>query len=70
VIQPFAAGWDQSFFTHGHALQRASELVEIPNAGGRYSSRLLPDPDQLEAVRNRLAEAIEALEANRPNRSR
>ncbi len=52
-----------------HALQRASELVEIPNAGGRYSSRLLPDPDQLEAVRNRLAQAIEALEANRPNRS-
>ncbi|MDD4268345.1 MAG: DUF4091 domain-containing protein [Pirellulales bacterium] len=41
------------------ALAAAAELVEIPNAGGRYSSRILPDPERLFQVREQLAEAIE-----------
>lgn len=40
------------------ALQGAAGLVPIPNAGGRYSSRILPDPDVVPAIRRRIAEAI------------
>ncbi len=43
------------------ALEAAAELVSIPNPGGRYSSRILPDPAQLYEVRARLARAIEGL---------
>mgnify|MGYP000252372049 CR=1 FL=1 len=43
------------------ALEQASKLVTIPNAGGRYSSQILPDPDAVLDVRQRLAEAIETL---------
>ena len=32
-------------------LRKAAELVPIPNAGGRYSSRILPDPDAVSALR-------------------
>ena len=31
--------------TARRALQESGELVELPNAGGRYSSKILPDPD-------------------------
>ncbi|HPA21421.1 MAG TPA: DUF4091 domain-containing protein [Verrucomicrobiae bacterium] len=40
-------------------LQRAAALVPVPNAGGRYSTRILPDPDAVPALRRRAAEAIE-----------
>ena len=40
------------------ALQNAAALVEIPNAGGRYSSQILPDPARVLAVRKEVAEAI------------
>ncbi len=43
------------------ALAAAAALVEIPNAGGRYSSRILPDPAALLRARAEVAEAIESL---------
>jgi hypothetical protein len=43
------------------ALRDASTLVEIPNPGGRWSSKILPDPMAVYQVRRRLAEAIEGL---------
>ena len=43
------------------AMDFAQELVTIPNAGGRYSTRILPDPDRVFAARERVAEAIEQL---------
>ncbi|MBL7044200.1 MAG: carbohydrate binding domain-containing protein [Pirellulaceae bacterium] len=54
-----AAGKDAS--TGERALARAAELVEIPNAGGRYSTKILPDPDAVYKVRRGLAEAIESM---------
>lgn len=39
-------------------LAEAKELVVIPNPGGRYSSRILPDPAAVPALRQRLAEAV------------
>jgi hypothetical protein len=43
------------------ALARAESLVSIPNAGGKMSSQILPDPDAVLAAREELASAIEAL---------
>ncbi|KPK58092.1 MAG: hypothetical protein AMK73_09480, partial [Planctomycetes bacterium SM23_32] len=43
------------------ALEAAAGLVTIPNAGGRYSSRILPDPDAVLEVKEALARAIEGL---------
>jgi hypothetical protein len=43
------------------AMEQAGKLVTIPNAGGRYSSKTLPDPQALYDARRALAEAIEAL---------
>ncbi|HOM16805.1 MAG TPA: DUF4091 domain-containing protein, partial [Thermoguttaceae bacterium] len=45
------------------ALQEAARLLSFPNPGGRYSSRILPDPDRLLLLRRQLAEAIEAIAA-------
>ena len=45
------------------ALEEAGRLVPIPNAGGRYSTKILPDPDAVYRVRQAVAEAIEALAA-------
>ena len=45
------------------ALEQAAALVDIPNAGGRYSSKILPDPQRLYSVRTGLANAIEQLQA-------
>ena len=42
------------------ALELAGKLVEIPNAGGRYSTKILPDPDAVFAVKEALGKAIEA----------
>ena len=42
-------------------LAEAQALVTIPNAGGRYSTRILPDPDAVLRTKERLAQAIEAL---------
>jgi hypothetical protein len=42
-------------------LAEAQELVTIPNASGRYSTRILPDPDAVLRVKERVAQAIEAL---------
>jgi len=40
-------------------LRKAAELVPIPNAGGRYSSRILPDPDAVSALRRAAGHIIE-----------
>jgi hypothetical protein len=52
-----AAGRDAS--SAKQVLAQASELVNIPNAGGRYSTKILPDPTKLYEVRKRIAESIE-----------
>ena len=43
------------------ALDEAARLVPIPNAGGCYATRLLPDPEAVYRVRHALADAIEGL---------
>ncbi len=43
------------------ALEAAAQLVEIPNAGGRYSSKILPDPEKLLQARFQIGQAIETL---------
>ena len=43
------------------ALEAAARLVDIPNAGGRYSSKILPDPDKLLQARIGIGQAIEEL---------
>ena len=43
------------------ALEEAGRLVPIPNAGGRYSTKILPEPENLYRVRQDVAEAIEEL---------
>jgi Glycoside hydrolase 123, catalytic domain/Carbohydrate binding domain len=43
------------------AFEEADRLVPIPSAGGRYSTKILPDPEALYRVRQEVAEAIEEL---------
>ena len=45
-------------------LADADRLVEIPNAGGRYSSQILPDPDAVLRLKSAAGAAIEALSRN------
>jgi hypothetical protein len=40
-------------------LRQAAKLVEIPNAGGRYSSEILPDPTAIYRVRRAIADVLE-----------
>ena len=40
------------------ALDRARDMVTIPNAGGCRSTEILPDPDVVPAVRRAVAEQI------------
>ena len=47
--------------TAEQALEQAARLVPIPNAGGRYSTKILPDPEAVYRVRQAVAEAIEGL---------
>ncbi|UCH35653.1 MAG: DUF4091 domain-containing protein [Armatimonadota bacterium] len=58
-----AAGRDVS--AAEDALRFAAELVDIPNAGGRFSTRILPDPDAVFRVKDAVASAIEKLSAER-----
>lgn len=55
-----AAGLDTS--RAAAALENAQRLVDIPNAGGRYSSKILPDPQAFESARRAVAEALETLQ--------
>jgi hypothetical protein len=43
------------------ALAEAEALVQIPNAGGKYSTKILPDPDAVLHAREAVARAIESL---------
>ena len=54
-----AAGRDAS--AGEKALALASQLVTIPNAGGRYSTKILPNPNVVFAVKEAVARAIEGL---------
>jgi len=54
-----AAGKDSRAATE--ALERANRLVSIPNAGGRFSTKILPDPDAVLRVKRIVARAIERL---------
>ena len=47
------------------ALLTAESLVRIPNAGGKSSSLILPDPDAVFEAREEVASAIEAHTASR-----
>jgi len=54
-----AAGRDTS--RAERALEQAAALVTVPNAGGRYSTRILPDPTDVYEARRVVAAAIEGL---------
>jgi uncharacterized protein YjbJ (UPF0337 family) len=54
-----AAGKDTT--AADQALARAKRLVTIPNAGGCYSSKILPDPEELYLLREQVGRAIEGL---------
>jgi len=43
------------------ALQRASQLVYMPCASGRFSTQILPDPDAVLRVKEEIARAVELL---------
>jgi hypothetical protein len=59
VRQGRAVGQDVS--AGERALEMASRLVESPCEIGRYSTRILPDPEQVLRVKVAVAEAIEGL---------
>lgn len=56
-----AQGAGQTVTKAEQAWKSAQELVQIPNAGGYYSTRILPRPERLEETRRIIAEAIESL---------
>lgn len=41
------------------ALAQASGLVEIPNAGGKYSTQILPHPDDVLTLKEKMGQALE-----------
>ena len=47
-------------------LQEMQSLVDCPMDIGRYSTRILPAPQRLEIVREKIARAIESLQNNKP----
>ena len=59
VAKAKAAGKDAS--EGEKALQMADELVEMPCAIGRYSTKILPNPDVVLEVKEAVARAIEGL---------
>lgn len=59
IAQAKAAGKDVA--AAEQALSLAADLVPIPNAGGRFSTKILPDPERLYDVRKQIAVAIESL---------
>ncbi len=59
VMRAKAAGKDVT--QAEEALAQAGDLVTIPNAGGRYSTKILPNPDAVLEVKEAVARAIEGL---------
>jgi hypothetical protein len=43
------------------ALAQADDLVPIPNAGGRYSTKILPHPDDVFILKEKMGQALEGL---------
>ncbi len=62
---PWLKELHDSWATETWAMARAERLVTIPNAGGGYSSEILPDPDELYLLREQLGVAIDGLESVR-----
>ena len=56
-----ARGSGRSVAEAEQALAAARSLVQIPNAGGYYSTRILPQPERLYQTRRTIARAIEGL---------
>lgn len=48
------------------ALELAAHLVDMPSAGGRYSTQILPDPHAVMRVKEAAAQAIETLRDRLP----
>lgn len=44
-----------------NTLARAFDLVRIPNAGGRYTSQYLPNPEEVDEIKSLIGTLIEAL---------
>ncbi|MDO4571083.1 MAG: DUF4091 domain-containing protein [Planctomycetia bacterium] len=44
-----------------NTLQRAFDMVHIPHAGGRYTSRFLPNPQEIDDVRSLVLRCVDAL---------
>lgn len=61
VARAQAAGEDTT--SAQAAMQKANDLVDIPNAGGRYSTKILPDPEAVFRAKEAVARAIEELRA-------
>jgi len=59
VARAKAAGKDTS--QGEKALELAAKLVDMPSAGGRYSTKILLDPDAVFELRQAVATAIERL---------
>jgi hypothetical protein len=62
IAQAKAAGKDTT--AAENALSAALNIVTIPNAGGRFSSLILPDPAVVFTARQNIAAAIETLSAS------
>lgn len=45
------------------ALEKVRKLITIPNAGGRYSTKLLPNPEDVYKLRELVAKVIEKLQS-------
>jgi hypothetical protein len=56
-----AAPGNPGLKTARQALQQALELVNIPCAMGRYSTKILKSPDEVLLIRDQVAESIEEL---------
>jgi hypothetical protein len=59
IAKAKAAGKDTA--QADQAMAQANRLVTIPNAGGRYSSKILPDPAAVYKAKEAVAASIEGL---------
>ncbi|MBT4814239.1 MAG: DUF4091 domain-containing protein [Lentisphaerae bacterium] len=58
ILQKLVHGTARKDAIGTRVLDEVRSLVEIPNPGGRYSSRILPDPERIPLLRKEVAEAI------------
>ena len=60
-IQNLAPADAQTLKNARNTLARAFDLVHIPNAGGRYTSVYLPNPEEVDEVKTLMVQLIDAL---------